>query len=224
MGWLIVLLLAAAALAAIWWWGRPGRAGMQLIAAALLVGLAGYAWQGRPMLEGAPKSAAAPQPLPVTGFMEMRRDLLGQFDTADRYLTISEGYHRRGAGADAAGAIRAGLRQYPENMSLWIGYGYALAVHAGGVTPAVQLAFERAAALRPDHPAPAFFYARLLAETGNFGAAEAIWRSLLEGGPPSEKWREAIEGQLALVAQVRAFAEQQQRQAQQGPPPQTQQE
>ena len=206
MGWLIVLLLAAAAFGAIWRYGRLGPAGLQLTAAALLLALAGYAWQGRPMLEGAPSHAVAPRPLPETGFMQLRRDLIGQFDTADRWLTISESIHRRGNSADAAGAIRSAIREHPDNFILWIGYGYALAVHSGGLTPASQLAFKRAAAMAPDHPAPPFFYARLLAETGDLDEAERIWRGLLAGDLESEKWRAAIEEQLALAARARAMS------------------
>ena len=210
MGWLIVLVLAAAALVAIWRFAELGRGGLQLVAAALLLGLAGYAWQGRPMLEGAPRSAVAPRPLPETGFMLMRRDLLGQFGASERWLNIAEGYHRRGNSRDAAGVLRSALRSRPEDPVLWVGYGYALAVHAGGVTPAAQLAFRRAAEAAPDHPAPAFFYARLLAETGDLDSAEAIWGHQLGAGPPSERWRKAIEEQLALVAQIRTMAQQQQ--------------
>ena len=123
MGWLIILLMAAAALVAIWRFAALDRAGLQLVAAALLLGLAGYAWQGRPMLAGAPRSAAAPRPLPETGFMLMRRDLLGQFGGADRWLNISESYHRRGNSKDAAGIIRSGLRSRPTDPVLWVGYG-----------------------------------------------------------------------------------------------------
>ncbi|MFN3388006.1 MAG: tetratricopeptide repeat protein [Allosphingosinicella sp.] len=206
MGWLIVLLLAAAAFAAIWRYGRLDRGGLQLTAAALLLALAGYAWQGRPMLEGTSSRAIAPRPLPETGFMQLRRDLVGQFDTADRWLTISESIHRRGNSADAAGAIRSAIREHPDNFVLWIGYGYALAVHAGGLTPASQLAFKRAATIAPDHPAPSFFYARLLAETGDLDEAERIWRGMLQGDPESDKWRAALEAQLALVVQARAIA------------------
>lgn len=206
MGWLIVLVLAAVAFAAIWRFGRLDAGGLQLTAAALLLALAGYAWQGRPMLEGAPRHAAAPRPLPETGFMQLRRDLVGQFDTADRWLTISESIHRRGNSGDAAGAIRSAIREHPDNFILWIGYGYALAVHSNGLTPASQLAFKRAAALAPDHPAPPFFYARLLAETGDLEEAERIWRSQLAGELESGKWRAAIEEQLTLVARARAMA------------------
>lgn len=206
MGWLIVLILAAAALAAIWRFGRLDRGALQLTAAALLLGLAGYAWQGRPMLAGAPSRAMAPRPLPETGFMQLRRDLIGQFDTADRWLTISESIHRRGNSADAAGAIRSAIREHPDNFILWIGYGYALAVHSNGLTPASQLAFKRAAAMAPDHPAPPFFYARLLAETGDLEEAERIWRGMLASGLESGKWRAALEEQLALVTQARAMA------------------
>jgi cytochrome c-type biogenesis protein CcmH/NrfG len=39
------------------------------------------------------------------------------------------------------------------------GLGNALVLHADGMmTPAAELAFQRAAKLAPDHPGPKFFY------------------------------------------------------------------
>jgi hypothetical protein len=53
--WVIVLVLVTAA--AFWWFGRLRGASLQLALAALMVGGAGYALQGRPALQGAPKAA-----------------------------------------------------------------------------------------------------------------------------------------------------------------------
>ncbi|HEX8669520.1 MAG TPA: cytochrome C biogenesis protein [Allosphingosinicella sp.] len=206
MGWIVAFALAAAALAALWRLGRLDRGGLQLVAAALLLGLAGYAWQGRPALRGSPKSAAQRQPLPETGFMLLRRELLGRFDTADRWLSISEGFHRRGDSREAAGVIRSAIRAHPRNYQLWIGYGTELLVHGRGMTPAAQLAFQRAGELAPGHPAPPFFFAAALAETGDLDTAEAIWRTLLARPSTSPAWRAALQRQVALVDRARAIA------------------
>ena len=59
-------------------------------------------------------------------------------------------------------------------------YGYALVVHGGNMmSPAAQLAFQRAAAIAPDHPGPRFFYGLALAQGGNYDEAERVWRELL---------------------------------------------
>lgn len=207
MGWLILVALALAAFAAIWRFARLDRAGLQLLAAALLLALAGYAWQGSPGLAGSPKAPPQRQDLPDTAFAQMRHDMLGRFDTADRWLTIAEGFQQRGDTRGAAGVIRSGLRAHPENPILWIGYGDALLVHAGGLmTPAAQLAFERAAQLAPDHPAPRFFFGLALAQSGRLDEAERVWRELLAGAPADAGWRAGVEAQLEQVRQARLGA------------------
>src|SRR5437763_1049399 len=83
-------LPSALALAALWLLVRPGRAGLQLIAAALLFACAGYAWQGHPELAGAPRRPAERQAGADSAFSAMRGEMLGRFDTADIWLTMSE--------------------------------------------------------------------------------------------------------------------------------------
>ena len=206
MGWAILLVLALGAFAAVWRFGRLDRAGLQLLAAALLLALAGYAWQGRPDLPGSPKAPPATQELPDSAFAQMRQDMLGRFDTADRWLTIAEGFQSRGDTRGGAGVIRSGLRAHPDNAILWIGYGNALIVHAGGlITPAAQLAFDRAAQLAPDHPAPRFFYGLALAQSGRLDEAERVWRALLASAPPGAQWRAGVEAQLQQLEQARAM-------------------
>jgi cytochrome c-type biogenesis protein CcmH/NrfG len=206
MGWLILLVLGLAAFAAVWRWGRLDRAGLQLLAAALLLAFAGYAWQGRPSLAGSPKPPPERQQVPDSAFAQMRQGMLGRFDTADRWLTIAEGFQRRGDTRGGAGLIRAALREHPDNAILWIGYGNALVIHAGGlITPAAQLAFERAEQLAPDHPAPRFFFGLALAQSGRLDEAERIWRALLATAPPDAGWRAGVEAQLEQIEQARAI-------------------
>lgn len=206
MSWLIVLVLAAAAWVAIWRLGRLDRAGLQFLASALLLAVAGYVWQGNPALAGRPKPPPAPQRVADSAFTEMRRERLGQFDTADRWLTMADSLQRSGDTRNAAGVIRAGLRAHPGNATLWLGYANALYLHGGGLmTPAVQLAFRRAAQRAPDHPAPPFFYGLALAQSGQLDEAERIWRGLSARTPAESPWKAEVERQLQQLAQVRAM-------------------
>lgn len=50
MGWLFAFMFAAACFAGLWKFGRMPRLALELSMAAILVGLAGYAWQGLPTL------------------------------------------------------------------------------------------------------------------------------------------------------------------------------
>ncbi|HYD38445.1 MAG TPA: tetratricopeptide repeat protein [Allosphingosinicella sp.] len=204
MVWLALLLLALAAFAAIWRFGRLDSAGVQLLAAALLLALAGYAWQGRPDLSGRPRPPSARQPIAQTPFTLLRRDLFGRFDAADFWLILAESRWARGDTADAARAIRAGLRARPRNAILWTGYGHALVLHGGGIlSPAADLAFRRAVGLAPDHPGPLLFYGLALADNGRFDEAERAWRRALALTPPTASWREGLEQQLRLLDQAR---------------------
>jgi cytochrome c-type biogenesis protein CcmH/NrfG len=104
--------------------------------------------------------------------------------------------------------IRQGLKLHPRNVDLWVGYGNALVIHADGMmNPAAQLAFQRAAELRPDHPAPKFFYGLALAQGGRFDEAERIWTELLAAAPRSANWRAAIERQLEALRRARAMGQ-----------------
>jgi cytochrome c-type biogenesis protein CcmH/NrfG len=205
MGWMVMLLLAAAVFVAVWRFGRLDRAGLQILGAALLLAVAGYAWQGSPGLPGSPKRAVEHKAVPESAFASMRGAMLGRFDSADRWLTMAEAYSRDGDTRGAADIIRAGLKAHPDNATLWVGYGNALVMHAGGLmTPAAQLAFDRAAKLAPDHPGPKFFYGLSLAQSGRLADAEKVWRDLLATAPPDAQWRAQVEQQLQLLEQARA--------------------
>jgi hypothetical protein len=60
MGYLFVVILAGATLVGLYLSGRLPRMALEFAACAMLVGIAGYAWQGSPSLAGAPHAAAVP--------------------------------------------------------------------------------------------------------------------------------------------------------------------
>ena len=204
MGWVVMLVLALATAAGLWWFVRRDTAALQFLAAALLLALAGYAWQGRPDLSGRPKPPPARGSVPDSEFAETREDMLGRFDTAARWLTIAEGYQRRGDTQSGAQLIRSALREHPENADLWVGLGNALVIHNDGMmSPAAELAFRRASRIAPDHPGPRYFYGLALAQGGQFDQAEAIWRSLIAEAPPEAEYRTMIEERLQVLQQQR---------------------
>jgi len=207
MGWVVMLVLSLLVAAGLWRWMRGDVGLIQFVGAALLLALAGYAWQGRPAMAGAPKAPpATTQPLPDSAFAEMRPDLMGQFNNAAHWLTLAESYQRTGNTKEGAEIIQNALRRSPNNADLWVGLGNALVQHADGLmTPAAELAFDRALQIAPDHPGPRFFYGLALAQGGRFDEAEQTWRQLLASAPPSATWRGAIQEQLDALAQARAL-------------------
>ncbi|HEX8240042.1 MAG TPA: tetratricopeptide repeat protein [Allosphingosinicella sp.] len=205
MGWLILLLLAVAAFAAVWRFAGLDRTGTQLLASALLLACAGYAWQGSPGRSGSPRVAAERPPAPETAFVTLRKDMFGRFDSADRWLTMSERYLSRGDTRQAAGLIRSALRAHPDNAILWTGYGDALVLHGDGLlSPAADLAFRKAVSLAPKHPGPRIFYGIALAQNGRLEEAESRWREALALSPADSPWREGLERQIEMVRQARA--------------------
>ena len=208
MGWVVMLALTLGTFAGLWRFVRADKAAVQFLAAALLLAVAGYAWQGRPGLEGRPKPPPERERLPESDFAGMREDMLGRFNYASTWLTIAESYQRRGDTRSGAEVIRSGLRESPNNPDLWVGLGNALVIHGDGLmSPAAQLAFQRAAAIAPDHPGPRFFYGLALAQGGNYDEAERIWRGLLAQAPADAQYRRMIEERLQALQQARAMGQ-----------------
>lgn len=205
MGWIAILVLALAVGAGLWRFAASDKGALQFIAAALLLAVAGYGWQGRPGLEGRPKPPPARQQLPESAFAQTREDMLGRFDRAWYWLNMSESFQRRGDTESGAKILQAALRENPDNADLWVGLGNALVLHGGGMmSPAAQLAFQRAARLAPDHPGPPFFYGLALAQGGQFDEAERIWRQLIAAAPADAEYRRVIEERLQALQQARA--------------------
>jgi cytochrome c-type biogenesis protein CcmH len=195
-GWLILAALAALALGAFRLLGLRGPM-LQLGAAALLIGGAGYALQGRPSLAGAPRATVQSRHvLPLTG---ARNAFYGEFTRTGHWLLMSDSLARKGRTADAAGLLRSAVREHPNDPALWVGLGNALVDHAGMLTPAAQLAYERAVELAPGHPAAPFFFGVALARSGDRAGAVALWRQVLAGASADASWRPLVEDAIAAL-------------------------
>lgn len=59
MGWIFAVGFALLVLAGLWLSGRCSRLALEVAAAALLVGIVGYGWQGSPDMPGNPVSRTA---------------------------------------------------------------------------------------------------------------------------------------------------------------------
>lgn len=198
MGWAIVLGLALAAGLALWRWGKLPRAAFEAVAAALLLGLAGYALQGHPDQPGNPVRPRG-ETVQVDESDLALRDKMGQrFGSAGQYLMTADGAMRAGLPAAAVGFIKRGLQDHPNDPDLWLGLGNALVVHnEGQLSPAATFAFQRAADLSPEHPGPPFFFGLALAQNGRFAEARTVWTELLQRAPANAPWRADLEARLA---------------------------
>ncbi len=58
MAWISVFLLCGVTFCGLWWSGRFSRTALELLGAALMLAVAGYAWQGTPNQPGFPVSTS----------------------------------------------------------------------------------------------------------------------------------------------------------------------
>jgi cytochrome c-type biogenesis protein CcmH/NrfG len=201
MGWVIMVALAAIAGGGLWKWGRLPRSAFEPIAAALLLGLAGYALQGSPGLPDHPVKSPEDLSRAREADIEIRKQMGQQrFGTGPSWLMAADGAMRAGLPSAAVTYIKTGLKQNPRDPDLWVGLGNALVVHSGGmVSPAATYAFQKAAEIAPDHPGPPFFMGLALAQSGQFAQARAIWTELLARAPADAPWKADLEQRLAQL-------------------------
>ena len=202
MGWLFLLLLVVVTVGLLWRWGHLPRGAAQLVGMALCLAIAGYAWQGNPGYAGQP--AAQPVRAAAIDPEEQRGGTTRGFDTAARWLITADAYLRQGDARGAADILGNAIQREKPSADLWVGLGNALLQQSGGMmTPAAQLAFERAAAIDPMHPGPPFFTGLGLAQTGRLDEAEAAWRGLLARSPEGAPWVVDLRARLIAIDQVR---------------------
>lgn len=198
MGWIVLILLATATGGALWRWAPLSRSAKELLLAALLIGVAGYAWQGTPGEAGRPTAPRERGPQPDSDFAVQRQRMMGQFGSSSEWLNYADALHRMGSDRLAVIALKSGLRERPNDPDLWVGLGNALVLHSDGlVSPAAKLAFERAARIAPQHPGPPFFLGLAYAQAGQGEAARETWQRLLATTPADAPWRDQVEQRLA---------------------------
>lgn len=206
-GWMAVGALALAAFALAVLALRLPREGFTLFGAALVFGLAGYAWQGEPGQPASPKTPAAAASNQGEAMVEGRAALFDRTLPPPNYLLTSDAFARRGQFADAAALLRRGLEDNPQDLESWLALGLALVGHADGfVTPAALQAFSRAKAIDPAHPGAEYFLGFAYLQSGEVRAARNIWAGLVERSPPDAPWREGLEAEIVRLDDMIARA------------------
>ena len=202
MGWAMMLVFAMAIAFGLWRFARLERGALELVAAALLLAIAGYALQGNPQMIGNPVDAAEAAPAPPAAEAALRRAMTGRFSSEGEVLSYADAFNAAGHSRSSVSILSATLKKEPSNPDLWVGLGNALVIHGGGMmNPAAQFAFERAAELAPTHPGPPFFFGLALAQSGKFDEAGDVWRGLLARAPDQAPWKADLEARLAQIGQ-----------------------
>ena len=204
MGWAIVAALVIASLLALWRFGKFGRSALEYSAAALLLAVAGYAFQGNPSAPAAPTDA--PEDLTTeTVPAEMRRTFASSMNSEGQWLALGDALMQAGRTRAAVSILGEGAKKAPQNPDIWVGLGNALFVHGGAqMNPAAQYAFEKAAAIAPNHPGPPFFMGYALARSGKMDQAGEVWRALLARAPADAPWKADLEARLKEMGQLGA--------------------
>jgi cytochrome c-type biogenesis protein CcmH len=203
IGWIILIGVTIAVFAALWRFAKLPRSGVEMLVAALLIGIVGYVWQGEPNLSGSPLSAREELLRGDTAAMEARPIYVAAYDEDVAWFNFSEALIRSGATQEAVIAARSGIAKNPRSAALWVNLGNALVAHAeGSLTPPAKLAFQYAASLSPDDPAPQFYYGLALAESGRFEEAHKVWRALQAKTPSDARWRKDLESKLTALTMI----------------------
>jgi cytochrome c-type biogenesis protein CcmH len=200
MVFLIIIIFVGLAIAGTFLLARPKRGGIELLAAAFCIGLAGYAWQGEPAQKGAPKENAAAIANPNDEAIALRQAMGNKFSGSRDWLVIADAQSRQGKFANAAALLRNAVRENPKDVDLWLALGNALVGHGDGfISPAATFAFQEAANVSPEHPGPPFFMGLSLAQSGRLDDARTIWQELLDRSTQDAPWRPDLEERLARL-------------------------
>ena len=203
-GWIIAIALLLASLAALLWLGKAPRKSWEAIVAALVYGLAGFAYQARPDLAGAPKQPEEAQGKVGAGLVTVRQQLAGEGTiSGNRWILTADALTRQGQFSDAAGFLLGAIEENPRDSVAWLALGNNLIGHAdGALTPAALYAYQQAASADPGAAGPPFFMGMALIQNGRPEQGRAIWAELLARTPAGAPWRAGLEERLQLLDQL----------------------
>ena len=206
-GWVALVLLAAISLAVIIWFGRLPKGLWQVAASSILLGMTGYALQGRPATPSSPAKSLAAKEDAAVQLVEMRADMDQSFGSAKRWLVTADSFAKQGDYPLSASYIQSGLRNEPENPDLWSALGLQLMLASDGrMSPPAQLAFDKARFIRPNYPAPYYFAGLARLFGGDLDGAILLWEKTLSLATPNAKWRARLESQLQAAKALQAQA------------------
>ena len=211
-GWIVLGLLSVLSLSVLTWFVRSSKGLWQIAAAAVLLGMTGYALQGRPSAPSSPAKSLAASEVGATQLIDIRADMDQSFGGAKRWLVTADSFAKQGDYASAASYIQSGLRSDPKSPDLWSALGLQLMLASEGqMSPPAQLAFDKARAIQPKHPAPYYFAGLARMISGDLNGGVFLWEKTLSLATPNAKWKVHIETQLkaAKALQVESAQTQQ---------------
>ena len=199
-GWIILIVLAIAVFGSLLWSAKLPRKLWEPLAAALVLGLAGYAWQGRPSLPDVPAKPSADKGEEAAALIDMRHDMDQNYGAAKFWLITADSFARSGDYQLSATYIKSGLHQNPNDANLWSALGVQLMLASDGrMSAPAKFAFDRARKLQPNQPAPDYFEGLAALFDGRVVEALKLWRGLLDRAQESDRWKPRLQAQVDSV-------------------------
>jgi cytochrome c-type biogenesis protein CcmH len=199
MGWLILALIALGAAVLLGLTGFPRKL-WTVAATALMLGAAGYAWQGSPGLAGHPVSTVKKSGELDPEVIALRDAMFGRFNFTWGSFMRADAMTRAGAPDTAVRAMILTVRQAPADAGAWAWLGIKLAENDGNqISPASKLAFDRALQLAPEHPGPPFLYGLAMIREGKFAEARPYWAKAVALAPAKAGYRDQLLVRLFLL-------------------------
>ena len=197
MGWLSAILIAAAVVAGLLLFVPLRKQLWPVVAAAVVLGLAGYAWQGSPDQPAAPAQPITANLKTADMLLQMRADMDTGYGIGKQWLITADSYARSGKYDYSAAFIQAGLRDHPKNGDLWAGLGLVLFLAGDGqMSPPAKMAFDNARKFAPRNPAPDYFDGLVGLYEGRPANTIETWQKLVDDAPDKAVWRPKLESQL----------------------------
>jgi cytochrome c-type biogenesis protein CcmH len=196
-GWIGALIISALVVAGLLLFSRARKQLWPVVLAAVVLGLAGYAWQGQAALPGAPAEPIKAQLRAADTLIAMRSLMDTNYGAGKQYLTLADSYARDGNYRYAAAFIQSGLSKYPRDGDLWAGLGVTLYLAGEAkMSPPAELAFANARKYGPHNRAPDYFKGMAALFDERPQETLTIWQKLVDDAPDTAVWKPKLESQL----------------------------
>ena len=186
---------------------QPSRNGARVVACLVAIAVPALAfglyWRiGSPELPDAPLEARLQTPNPGIDTLVARLEahIAAHPDDGRAQELIAPVYLRMERLGDAVRAYENTLKLLGESPVRRAAYAEALVTEAGGdVTPAAIASFETALAADPALAKARFYLGAAAEQAGEKEKAAAVWRKMLDEGPPDAPWMGAVRERLATL-------------------------
>lgn len=204
-GWVWLVVLTVAVFLLLLWPGRMKISHWQIALSVMLLGMTGYALQGKPSLPPSPAKPVTAQQQTADMLIDTRIKMDQKLGPAKRWLVGADSFAHSGDYRLSAAFIQGGLREQPKNGDLWAALGLQLMLaNDGKLSLPAKIAFDKARQFRPGGPAPDYFTGLDALFQGDPATAARLWKGVLDRSPTWPEWRPALESQYKALQELRA--------------------